>query len=85
MRLAAPRNLRWQTSRIRFAVREMAGQNACQIRAVLSADAVTTRSPSGLKLAELTGPPWVIASPTALPVSASQMRAVSSSDAVTTS
>ena len=82
-RLASPRNLRWQTSPIRSAVREMAGQNAFQMRAVLS-EAVTTRLPSRLKLADLTTPPCVIASPTALPVSASQMRAVLSSDAVTT-
>ncbi len=59
-------------------------ESASHNRAVLSSDAVTTRLPSGLNAAELTGPvcPWRVAM--VLPESASQTRAVLSAEAVTT-
>ena len=58
--------------------------SASHTRAVSSSDAVTTRLPSGLKAADLTGLLCAIGSPTGLPLSASHMRAVVSEDAVTT-
>jgi hypothetical protein len=57
---------------------------ATQTRAVLSAVAVTTRLPSGLKLALNTEPVWPLSRAISLPLSASKTRAVRSSDAVTT-
>ena len=56
---------------------------ASQMRAVLSADAVTMREPSGLKAAELTASSWPRRTAISLAVAASQMRAVLSPDAVT--
>ncbi len=52
--------------------------------AVLSALAVTTRVPSGLKAAEKTAPSCRIGSPSGLPVAASHSRAVMSELAVST-
>src|ERR1700751_2373440 len=56
---------------------------ASQMRAVLSADAVTMRDPSGLKAAEVTALSWPRRTAISLAVAASQMRAVVSPDAVT--
>ena len=56
---------------------------ASQMRAVLSADAVTMRDPSGLKAAEFTVSSWPRRTAISLAVAASQMRAVLSPDAVT--
>ena len=53
------------------------------MRAVLSADAVTMRDPSGLKAAEVTASSWPRRTAISLAVAASQMRAVLSPDAVT--
>jgi hypothetical protein len=53
-------------------------------RAVLSADAVTMRLPSGLNAALNTPSLWPTSVPICLPVSASHSRAVSSADGVTT-
>ena len=59
-------------------------ESASQTRAVVSYEAVTTRLPSGLNAAELTGwvCPWRVAR--GLPESASQTCAVLSPEAVTT-
>src|SRR5215470_814746 len=56
---------------------------ASQMRAVLSADAVTMRVPSGLKAAEVTWSLWPRRIAISVAVAASQMRAVLSHDAVT--
>ena len=56
---------------------------ASQTRAVLSADAVTMRDPSGLKAAEVTQFKWPRRTAISLAVAASQTRAVLSNDAVT--
>ena len=53
------------------------------MRAVLSADAVTMRDPSGLKAAEFTVSLWPRRTAISFAVAASQMRAVLSPDAVT--
>jgi hypothetical protein len=55
-----------------------------QIRAVLSADAVATLVPSGLKTALATVSVWPLSYRASSPVSTFQMRAVRSLDAVTT-
>src|ERR1700689_58914 len=54
-----------------------------QIRAVVSADAVTTRVPSGLNVAPYTGPSWPLSTAIVASVAASQTRAVLSMEAVT--
>src|SRR2546425_360829 len=66
---------RWKTKTYYF--------GSSQTRAVLSSLAVTTRLPSGLKLALPTAASWRIGSPSGLPVAASHSRAVLSSLAVT--
>jgi hypothetical protein len=63
---------------------EAVGGEPSQIRAVLSTDAVTTRSPLASNVAARTGPSWCSGWPIGSPVRASQIRAVLSSDAVTT-
>ena len=55
---------------------------ACQIRAVLSAEAVTISDPSGLKLPDSTKSSCPRSTATCLPVLVSHSRAVLSSDAV---
>jgi hypothetical protein len=55
---------------------------ASQMRAVLSADAVTVREPSGLKAADDTPLSWPRRTAISLALAASQMRAVPSNDAV---
>jgi len=57
---------------------------ASQIRAVLSADAVTTRSPEASNVAVRTGSSCCSFLPIGSPVRASQIRAVLLADAVTT-
>src|SRR5262245_20814526 len=57
--------------------------NISHSRAVLSADAVTMRWPSGLNAALETASSWPLRSPIGLPVSVSHSRAVLSPDAVT--
>src|SRR5215469_497925 len=53
------------------------------MRALLSADAVRMRDPSGLKAAEFTEYSWPRRTAISFPLTASQMRAVLSPDAVT--
>src|SRR5439155_1567654 len=85
----APSSLRWAPPTCSAHVLSQTGAatsswGSIQIRAVLSPEAVTTRDPSGLKLAATTPPSCRSGSPSGLPVRASQSRAVLSQEAVTT-